>query len=149
MSLDIWLTLESATKKAGSGIFVRENGETKEISRAEWNEKFPGREPIVVDAEEEGDKVYWANITHNLGRMAGEAGIYKCLWRPGENGFERARQLIEPLEAALQDMKSRPAHYSQFDAANGWGTYKGFVPWLENLLAACAEYPEAKISVSV
>ena len=28
-----------------------------------------------------GDYVYQANITHNLGKMAEEAGIYKALWR--------------------------------------------------------------------
>lgn len=31
--------------------------------------------------------VFWANITHNLGRMADEAGIYKHLWRPEEIGM--------------------------------------------------------------
>ena len=26
--------------------------------------------------------VFDANITHNLGKMAGEAGIYEALWHP-------------------------------------------------------------------
>ena len=29
-------------------------------------------------------QVFSANITHNLGKMADEAGIYKALWRPDE-----------------------------------------------------------------
>ena len=28
------------------------------------------------------EEVYGANITHNLGKMAAEAGIYEALWRP-------------------------------------------------------------------
>jgi hypothetical protein len=34
-----------------------------------------------------------ANITHNLGKMAGEAGIYEACWRPGE--------LLDPQKSAL------------------------------------------------
>lgn len=30
------------------------------------------------------------NITHNLGRMAKEAGIYQHLWRPEEIGVTKA-----------------------------------------------------------
>ena len=35
----------------GSGIFVRENGVTKEITEEEWYKKNPGREPVRVVAE--------------------------------------------------------------------------------------------------
>lgn len=31
---------------------------------------------------EDDEQAYWANITHNLGKMADEAGIYEALWRP-------------------------------------------------------------------
>jgi len=41
--------------------------------------------------------VYDANITHNLGEMADEAGVYKHLWRPEEIGLTKAAELIEPL----------------------------------------------------
>ena len=30
---------------------------------------------------EEDETVYQANITHNLGKMAREAGIYEALWQ--------------------------------------------------------------------
>lgn len=94
------------------------------------------------------DEFYWANITHNLGKMADEAGIYKALWRPNENGFTRAGEIIQVLESGIEDMKKRPNYYRQFDADNGWGTYRDFVPWLEKYLAACKEYPDAFIRVS-
>ena len=38
----------------------------------------------LTDAE--GREVFSANITHNLGAMAKEAGIYMHLWRPDELG---------------------------------------------------------------
>jgi hypothetical protein len=34
--------------------------------------------------------VFERNITHNLNRMADEAGIYGVIWRPEENGIETA-----------------------------------------------------------
>ena len=33
------------------------------------------------------DEVYSANITHNLGGMAREGGIYQACWRPEEIAF--------------------------------------------------------------
>ena len=93
-------------------------------------------------------EVYSANITHNLGKMADEAGIYDVLWRPDENGITTAGQLIEPLRAGLERLKADPGHYQQFNAKNGWGLYEHFVPWLEKYLAACQEHPDALVSVS-
>ncbi len=92
--------------------------------------------------------VYSANITHNLGKMADAAGIYKALWRPEEEGWKYAKDIIGPLETGLADLKARPDHFEQFNASNGWGMYEHFVPFVEEYLAACKEYPEAEIEVS-
>jgi hypothetical protein len=94
------------------------------------------------------DVAFDANITHNLNKMAQEAGIYQHVWRPEELGITQAKDLIEPLRAAIADMQARPKHYEQFNASNGWGLYRNFVPWLKRYLAACEEYPEATIYVS-
>lgn len=92
-------------------------------------------------------EVYTANITHNLGRMAKEAGIYQHLWHPEELHITKASQLIEPLEEGLALLKGDPIRFIELDAANGWGTYEDFVPWIEKYLAACIENPDANISV--
>ncbi len=92
--------------------------------------------------------VYNANITHNLGKMAKEAGIYKHLWRPEEIGITKAYQLIEPLKVGLALMKSDPARFEQFNASNGWGMYKHFVPWIERYLEACIEHPQADVETN-
>ena len=98
---------------------------------------------------EESETLFSANITHNLGAMANEASIYQHLWRPEELDITKASELIEPLTKGILDMKARPDHYKQFNAANGWGTYEQFIPWLEKLLTACEENPDAAIEVSL
>lgn len=97
--------------------------------------------------DENGDSLYEDNITHNLGQMADRAGIYKCLWRPDENGFEFAEQIIEPLQKGLCSMVSHPAQYEKLNPPNGWGTYEGLVLWCIAYLKACQEYPKARIEV--
>lgn len=93
-------------------------------------------------------EVHWSNITHNLGRMAKEAGIYEACWRPEEIGAKYAKDIIPLLEQGLGDLKKRPDHYKLFNAPNGWGLYENFVPWVEEYLIACKEYPDAEIQVS-
>ena len=92
--------------------------------------------------------VFSQNVTHNLNKMAEEAGIYKHLWRPDEIGITKAGQLIEPLKAGLAMMKADPERFKKHNSPNGWGLYKNFVPWIENYIAACAEYPDADVEVS-
>ena len=93
--------------------------------------------------------VFDANITHNLGRMAEEAGIYDHLWHPARVGVTKAEQLIDPLQKALTAMYADPARFKAFDAGNGWGTYEQFLPWLQRLQTACMEHPDAEVGVSI
>ena len=93
-------------------------------------------------------EVYSANITHNLGAMAKEAGIYMHLWRPEEIGLTKAGELIEPLRAGLELMKADQARFEKHNAPNGWGLYEHFVPFVEEYLAACEKNPGATLWVS-
>jgi hypothetical protein len=144
MSLDVYLNLGEPEEK--ERIYIRGGGRSREVSREEWDELFPGKEPIIVPTE--NNEVYWANITHNLATMAGEAGIYAHLWRPGEIDISKAGQLIEPLEEGLAKLRADPAFFQSFNPSNGWGDYDGLVRFVENYLMACEEYPEATIRVS-
>jgi hypothetical protein len=96
----------------------------------------------------EYEYVYDSNITHNLGKMAGEAGIYEALWTPEEINKEKAEDIIELLEVGLADLKARPKHFEQFNSPNGWGMYEHFVPFVEKYLNACKEYPKCLIEIS-
>ena len=112
-------------------------------------------------------RVYSSNITHNLGKMADNAGLYEALWRPymmcdgyiksddydKEYEFESkqvilAKMLIEKVEKGLKQLKSNPEYYKTFDSPNGWGIYEHFVPFVENYLNALKEYPNARVEVS-
>jgi hypothetical protein len=149
MSLDVYLRMPGTEVLGIAKIMIRENGETKEISREEWDRRFPDREPFMVEPmpRDEGE-VYSANITHNLGKMAREAGIYEHCWRPEELGIKTAGQLIEPLRAGIAAMRADPPRFEKLNASNGWGLYENFLPWLERYLEACEEFPQAEVSVS-
>lgn len=149
MSLDVYLTLEGVLGVGESKprIFIREDGQTKEISREEWDERYPGVEPATVESPLDASEVYSANITHNLGRMAGAAGIYEALWRPEEIGITKAEQLIEPLAKGLALLREFPSRFRALNPPNGWGNYEGLARFVEDYLAACREYPEAKVNV--
>lgn len=101
--------------------------------------------PACEHCGSKGQQVASRNVTHNLGKMAREAGVYEALWRPTENGLKLAGDLIAPLEAGIANLRSRPEHFKQFNPENGWGSYDDFVPWLESLLEVCREYPMADV----
>jgi len=94
------------------------------------------------------NEVFCRNITHNLGLMADKAGIYKVLWRPDEYGFVKAIDIIGILEKGLKLLKDNPERFEKYNSENGWGLYKNFVPFVEAVLEACKEYPNAIIEVS-
>jgi hypothetical protein len=151
MSLDVSLYIKSDEYvEQKEKIFVREDGQNKEIIRAEWDNRFPGQEPITTFNEtEDGEKeVFTANITHNLNRMADEAGIYQALWRPEEIPAKFASEIITILREGLQYLGNEPEHFKQFNPVNGWGTYEGLVSFVTRYLTACIEYPQANIVIS-
>lgn len=88
------------------------------------------------------DVFYDTNITHNLGKMFYEAGVYEILWQG--NGLVAGEQ-IEKLEAALRLMEQEPSRFEALSAPNGWGTYKHAVPWLRDVIRAFKEHPNATL----
>lgn len=113
------------------------------IERTKWVSYDEGKTHTV-----ENEELYSDNITHNLGKMATEAGIYDSLWQPEEIGATKAKDIIGLLEKGLADLKARPEHFEKFNDSNGWGMYEHFVPFVEKYLEACKEYPDAIIGVS-
>jgi len=147
MSLDVYLTYP-APEPGGKveRIYIREDGGMKEISRAEWDRRFPDKEPVTVESENDGC-VYSSNITHNLNTMAEAAGIYKELWRPEEIEITHAKMLIEPLAAGLKKLRDDPGKFKPFNPKNGWGSYEGLVAFVSEYLEMCREHPDAQVSV--
>jgi hypothetical protein len=94
-------------------------------------------------------RVFSRNITHNLTKMASEAGIYEVLWHPSEHGYQKAEQAIPVLRKGLALLEAKPKRFEKFNSKNGWGMYEHFVPFVRAVLEACEEYPDADIVVSI
>jgi hypothetical protein len=146
MSLDVYLYTQSPIAKKGTGVFIRENGKTIELTIKEVQERYPNS--YIEENEYETNCVFHANITHNLNKMAMAAGIYEACWRPEEINATKASDIILILEKGFEDMKNRPEYYKQFNSPNGWGLYVNFLPWVKKYLDACKEYPDSIIEVS-
>ena len=100
---------------------------------------------LVYNNDDNEIEVFEANITHNLTGMASEAGIYKSLWRPEESKWFTGKDIVKNLEKGLKKLKDKPEKFEQFNAPNGWGMYEHFVPFVEEVLDACKQYPNATI----
>ena len=100
---------------------------------------------VRVGVNQKEIEVYTRNITHNLNIMAGEAGIYKHVWRPEELNITNAIELINPLTEGLELLKSDPDRFKKFNPENGWGNYGILVEFVAKYLEACKEFPETEI----
>ena len=93
-------------------------------------------------------KLFDANITHNLGKIAELAGIYKACWRPEELGAKFAKDIAPILKSGLEALTADPAKFIAENPENGWGSYENFVPWVKRYYEACMEFPNALIRAS-
>jgi hypothetical protein len=85
------------------------------------------------------------NITHNLKEMAIAAGFGQELWRQEETDIHFASDLIEILAVGVIRLESRPLHYDQFNAKNGWGMREDLIRFTKDLLRDCLYSPDAEI----
>ncbi len=99
------------------------------------------KEHIITGSE----SVYETNITHNLSKMAHEAGIYEAIWCAEDKS---PKDVIEEIEKGYAKMVEQPNYFKFYSSSNGWGTYEQFIPWLENLIEYYKEYPNTKILIS-
>lgn len=91
-------------------------------------------------------ELFEANYTHNAGKMASEAGIYKHIWRPEELcDVHCAGDLIDDLRQGVKLMEDDPARFIALEPENGWASYKTFLPWVRDYLTACIKHPKALI----
>lgn len=98
--------------------------------------------------EHHAPSLWHANITHNLGPMAREAGLYEHLWRPDEIGVTVAAQLVEPLIAGIRSLVADPERYRKLNPPNGWGSYEKLGDFCCRYLLACDTHPTARVRVS-
>lgn len=90
-------------------------------------------------------ELFSISITHNLCRMAIESGLYNIIWRPEENGFNKASDAIQALNDGYQELRDNPIEYRQYNPENGWGSYDSFCESVKSIIHACGMYPNATI----
>ena len=97
MSLDLHNISKSPIFKDGTGVYVREKGEFRQLeSLTETRKYFPDADiSHIKEFDYETDDMWHGNITLNMTKMAdhvriGKLTLYVFLWRPKENGFYTA-----------------------------------------------------------
>jgi hypothetical protein len=165
MSLDVYLIAKEPITKKGTGVFVRENGTSRELTFEEILKKWP--EATVEETEEQTTQVFHLNITHNLVKMAEAAGLYEAMWRPyklmqgyhesdnyeaeslfEENQVIEAKMLIPFLKTGIAKLLAKPSDFTIFEPNNGWGTFIQLVNTAKDYLEACEKYLEAQVITS-
>ena len=159
MSLDVWLTLPKNHPQApknlprSSKVFVRENGQTKEITREEYIERY-GSEPTVLllpkqdDDNNEYTEVWSSNITGNLRLMAEKAKLERVLWHPYdvvENSDFKAKDIVVPLGEGLLYLLKNEQSLQKLNPENGWGSYSVLTQFVISYLEACLTFPDASV----
>lgn len=149
MSLDVTLIADRPITKRSTGIFIRRNGATVELTLQEAREQWPERADLIEEHEVETHEVYTANITHNLGEMAAvvSENFYKALWRPEDIGAKQALDLILPITRGVQTLEANSRKFIALQPANGWGTYRQLLDFAKAYENACRTYPTAKVEV--
>ncbi len=175
MSLHIYIVKYKTETKKTKDCFVFEPinkvlGEYNliEIPDRRFIQLYPNSARVKEIQVLETEYLYESNITHNLGRMADKAGIYKTIWRPyrlhkdyvgfkddykAEMEFEDkvdviARDLIKPIEVGLELLREKPNYFKTFNPSNGWGSYDGFVDFASKYLQALKDNPDGLILCS-
>ncbi len=99
----------------------------------------------MQSGDEETTVVWHRNITHNLNRMAMEAGLYEPLWRPEEIGATHAHMLVDRVEKGLAVLTADHDRFEAFNPENGWGSYEQLVDFTKSFLAACRTHPDCTV----
>ncbi|MBQ3732347.1 MAG: hypothetical protein II859_00115 [Bacteroidales bacterium] len=151
MSLDLYITSKTPIRKFGTGVYVRENGQTVELkTKEDVRSHFPDADLSHILVHEYEDEDFWhGNITHNMNKMASEVPIegteltlYDLLWRPDEHNFATTgspgyREYV--LKGYLY-LRTHKEELLPLNPDNGWGNYDQLLAFtldfLQRLIAA-------------
>jgi len=150
MSLDLYIKTKTPVVKRGTGVYVRENGKTKELkTMTEVKERFPDVDLSQIKIfENETDVVWHENITHNMNKMAsqvpiGDHTLYEYLWRPDEIGITHiTREYAVGVFNGLMYLKEHKAELSPYEppidpkTGTRWGNYELLVEFCASLVDA-------------
>lgn len=144
MSLDLYIVNKTPRKRVSSGIYVRENGEIKEVlTLKDFKQHFQDCDENQFQLQEVENGILWKrNVTHNLANMAkhiivGEYDFYRLLWHPDDNGFLAAtKKYRELIYQGLAYMLSHRKELEQYNPENGWGSYNSLLSFVQSYAEA-------------
>lgn len=138
MSLDLYIKSKTPVQHRSTGVYVRENGITKETSLKEAKEKFPWED---IEEQVYEDNIFWhGNITHNLTEMAdhvdlGKYTLYNVLWHPEDVLKDLTlEQYIHLVLLGYVYLSWNIPNYEQYDPKNGWGSKELLVSFTKDFL---------------
>lgn len=145
MSLDLHIISPEPIIKHGTGVYVRENGQTHELkTMEEVRAHFPDKDLSHIHEFDYEDEDFWhGNITHNMGKMAREVpvestnlSLFDLLWYPKEQGFNSAgapryREFV--LKGYIY-LRSHREELLPLNPENGWGNYDLLLAFTEDFL---------------
>lgn len=137
MSLDYYLISKMPVEHKHTGIYIRENGETKELSKEEAEKKF--NKPVEEYTSTDSNLLH-VNITHNLAKMANQCevdgvSLYTLLWHPDEvliNG-KPSISYCQNILILYIELKTHRERYEKFNPSNGWGSYDSLLNALKKI----------------
>ena len=161
MSLDLYIYSKTPVLHRGTGVYIRDNGETRELAtKQEVLTHFPDINPDDIEEKTYEDDTYFhINLTHNLTTMADKCKVdlysrcmtiheesptlYNLLWHPKETmGIgEPTMEYVEGLISCYRKLLEDADYFKKYNPENGWGTY-------EQLLKRTKEYINALTSIS-
>jgi hypothetical protein len=83
------------------------------------------------------------NYTSNCGPMWRTAGPDLA-----EFDGKTAVECLPILDAAIAELRANPAKYIAMNPENGWGSYEGLLPDLDDLAEQFRRHPKATVEVS-
>ena len=146
MSLDLYLSTKKKREHVGTGVFIREDGKTKELQTVEEvRAHFPDMDTSEIEERVyETNYLFDKNITHNLCKMAdhvpcneGKNTLYHLLWRPDEHGFNVVTEQYRLYVAeCLCYMLTHREKLLQYNPKNGWGSFESLYNYTLKLAEA-------------
>lgn len=155
MSLDISIRYNKpkVVKSTGTGIFVRDNGCNRELTREEVAERYPDFDLSQLPDESqeyESREFWWRNITHNLTEMASycvpeskqDISLYDLMWCDEYPADIPRTKYITYLVECAKELEANPDKYKQYNPKNGWGSYEGLLSYVKEFAKALIDAPQ-------
>lgn len=163
MSLDLYVESNTPVQHRSTGVFIRENGETRELTKEEVKEKY-GKD--VEENVYSDNTLLHINLTHNLTKMANlcsykdyvnpktsrDITLYTLLWHPEEilnKDSLITKEYLFRLIDLCDSLELNPDFYKEYNPENGWGSYEQLLSAVKKLITVIAPNLNKRLTLKV